>query len=462
MNLTFLGAAQNVTGSRYLLEAAGKRVLIDCGLYQERDLTQRNWDPFPVPPSSIDAVLLTHAHIDHCGYLPRLAKNGFAGPVFGTDATADLARIILMDSAKLQADDAAFKKKRHEKEKRRGPFQEVALYDTADVEACCGRFQPVPYDRPTPIVPGIEATFLGVGHILGAASILLRADNRSIVFSGDIGRHHRPLLRDPGNCPAADYIVMESTYGDRVHEDSSHNADQLADIVNDTRRRGGNLIIPAFAVERAQELLYYLNDLLAADRIPHILVFLDSPMAVKVIEIFERNLPLLDEDMNRHVRDNLSPFHFPGFKPVHTVDESKAINHITGTVAVMAGAGMCTGGRIKHHLVNNISRPESTVLFVGYQAAGTLGRLIMEGASPVRIFGQSLPVKARVAHLPGCSAHADRDELLAWLQNVKSKPPRRIFVTHGEPESAAKFAETLRANAFEAAVPKYGDRAELA
>ena len=320
----------------------------------------------------------------------------------------------------------------------------------------------MPYDRPTPIVPGIEATFLGVGHILGAASILLRADNRSIVFSGDIGRHHRPLLRDPGNCPAADYIVMESTYGDRVHEDSSHNADQLADIVNDTRRRGGNLIIPAFAVERAQELLYYLNDLLAADRIPHILVFLDSPMAVKVIEIFERNLPLLDEDMNRHVRDNLSPFHFPGFKPVHTVDESKAINHITGTVAVMAGAGMCTGGRIKHHLVNNISRPESTVLFVGYQAAGTLGRLIMEGASPVRIFGQSLPVKARVAHLPGCSAHADRDELLAWLQNVKSKPPRRIFVTHGEPESAAKFAETLRANAFEAAVPKYGDRAELA
>jgi len=461
MNLTFLGAAQNVTGSRYLLEAAGKRVLIDCGLYQERDLVQRNWDPFPVPPSSIDAVLLTHAHIDHCGYLPRLVKNGFAGPVFGTDATADIAKIVLMDSAKLQAEDAEFKKRRHEKEHRHGPFLEAALYDTADVEACCGHFQAVPYDRPTAILPGIEATFREAGHILGSSTILIRADDRTIVFSGDLGRHDRPILRDPLNCPAADYVVMESTYGDRVHEAGPPIADQLAEVVTDTQRRGGNLIIPAFAIERAQEVLYYLSDLLAANRIPHLLVFLDSPMAVKVDEVFERYLPLMDDAMNQRVRDHASPFHFPGFKPVQTVDESKAINHITGTVAVMAGAGMCTGGRIKHHLINNISRPESTVLFVGYQAVGTLGRLILEGTSPVRILGQVLPVRARIAHVAGFSAHADRTELLAWLADVKSKPPRRIFVTHGEAATAASFAETLRANGYEAAAPKYGERVEL-
>ena len=456
MHLTFLGAAQNVTGSRYLLQAAGRRLLIDCGLYQERDLKDRNWDPFPVPPNRIDAVLLTHAHIDHCGYLPRLVKQGFAGPVFGTQPTADIAKVVLMDSAKLQAEDAEFKQRRHQKEKRQGPHPVEPLYGPADVEACCSHFEPVAYDTPTEVLPGVEATFQEAGHILGSASIRIRADGRSIVFSGDIGRWDRPILRDPQPCPAADYVVMESTYGDRLHEETNLIADHLANAINATRRRGGNVIVPTFAIERAQELLYYLNDLLAADRIPHLMAFLDSPMAVNVIDIFERNPALMDEPMREHIRNNRSPFHFPGLKLVRTVDESKSINHIAGTVLVLAGAGMCTGGRIKHHLVNNVSRPESTILFVGYQAVGTLGRVIQNGTSPVRILGESLPVRAQVLSIPGFSAHGDRNELLRWLGTPATRP-RRVFVTHGEPETAAAFAGTLRQQGFEATVPAYAD-----
>ncbi len=461
MNLTFLGAAQNVTGSRHLLEAAGRRVLVDCGLYQEHDLKARNWDPFPVPPSSIDAVLLTHAHIDHCGYLPRLVRDGFSGPVFGTAATGDIAKIVLMDSAKLQAEDAEYKKRRHEKERRKSPFPVEALYSASDVEACCGRFQAVRYNQPVEVLSGIEATFIDAGHILGSASILVLADNRSIVFSGDIGRWDRPLLRDPSPCPAADYVVMESTYGDRLHENTAGIADRLAEIVNQTRQRGGNLIIPTFAIERAQEVLYYLNDLLTANRIPHLMVFVDSPMAVNVIDVFDRNLALMDEEMRQRMEANRSPFRFSGLKLVRTVDESKGINHISGTVAVMAGAGMCTGGRVKHHLVNNISRRESTVLFVGYQAMGTLGRFILNGTSPVRILGQTLTVRARIEQIAGFSAHADRDELLRWLGDAPARPPRRIFVVHGEPETAAHFAATLREQRLDAAVPSYGERVDL-
>jgi metallo-beta-lactamase family protein len=461
MNLTFLGAVQNVTGSRHLLEAAGRRVLIDCGIFQERDLKARNWAPFPVPPASIDAVLLTHAHIDHCGYLPRLVRDGFRGPVFGTVATGDIAKIVLMDSAKIQAEDAEFKKRRHEREHRKGPFPVEALYNTNDVEACCGLFQAARYNQPFEVLPGIEATYREAGHILGSGSILIRADGRSIVFSGDIGRWDRPLLRDPAICPAADYVVMESTYGDRLHEDTAGIADRLADILNRTRQRGGNIVIPTFAIERAQEVLYYLNELLAANRIPHLMAFLDSPMAVNVIDVFDRNPAMMDEEMHRRMASNQSPFRFSGLKLVRTVDESKAINHINGTVAVMAGAGMCTGGRVKHHLVNNLSRPESTVLFVGYQAAGTLGRLILDGVNPVRILGQSLRVRAEIAQIAGFSAHADRDELLRWLNSAPDRRPRRVFVVHGEPAAAAHFAATLRERGQDAAVPSYGDRVEL-
>jgi metallo-beta-lactamase family protein len=460
--LTFFGAAGTVTGSRYLLDVGGTRLLIDCGMYQERDLANRNWKPFPVPPSSIDTVLLTHAHIDHCGYLPKLVKDGFRGRIHGTLPTAEIAKTVLMDSAKLQAEDVAFKKKRHTQEQRKGPYPLEPLYTVRDVEQCCSRFSPVKYHEPVTLASSLTATFTDAGHILGSASIQIRLNNRSIVFSGDLGRWNRPIIEDPDYCPPADYIVMESTYGDRDHEPTSLVDGKLCAVVNDTVRRGGNLVIPTFAIERAQEVLYYFNSLVRAKRIPPITVFVDSPMAVTVTGIFENHMAMLDEDMKRRVRDNQSPFKFSGLKMIQTVDESKAINTIKGTVAVMAGAGMCTGGRIKHHLANNISRPESTVLFVGYQAVGTLGHLIQNGITPIRLFGQSLQVRAKIEHITGLSAHADRGELLKWLSPLASMPPAKVFVTHGEPDTARHFATTLTTKmGFQSLAPGYLDEALL-
>ena len=462
IRLQFLGAAENVTGARYLLTVNDTRILVDCGLYQERDFLQRNWDPFPIPPQRLDAVLLTHAHIDHCGYLPRLVRDGFRGRIYATAATAEIAKIVLLDSAGLQKEDSEFKRRRHEREKRTGPRPEMPLYSTDDVERCCNRFAAVPYGKPAKIAKGVEATFLEAGHILGSASVLVRAGDRSIVLSGDIGRWNRPILKDPTPCPAADYVVMESTYGDRVHEHEDLTEETLASVVRDTRERGGNIVIPCFAIERSQEVLYYLNKLLQADRIPHLLVFVDSPMATNVTGVFENHLDLLDDDMKSRVAARQSPFHFSGLKMVQSVNDSKAINHIKGTVIVMAGAGMCTGGRIKHHLVQNISRPESSILFVGYQAAGTLGRLILNGVSPVRILGQYLPVRARVMQIPGFSAHGDRNDLLRWLSGAAPFKPRHVFVTHGEPQTARSFAETVvREKGFEASAPKYAEEAVL-
>jgi len=466
LRLRFLGAARNVTGSRYLLEAGSRRVLVDCGLYQEREFAGRNWDPFPVPPASLDAVLLTHAHLDHCGYLPRLVRDGFRGRVFGTRPTAEIAEIVLRDSASLQAEDAANKRKRHEKEGRRGPYPEEPLYQAQDVDRCCALFEPVDLERAVTAAPGIEAVFHEVGHILGAAMIRVTVRDggatRTVLFSGDIGRWDRPLIRDPQPCPASDYVVMESTYGDREHEDVGAIPDLLAEAVRSTRERGGNLLIPSFAIERSQDVLYFLHELRQSGRVPFLLVFVDSPMAVRVADVFMKHREFLDEDMQAWLSRGQSPFHFSGLHMARTVEESKAINNVKGTVVVLAGSGMCTGGRIKHHLVRNLARPESTVLFVGYQARGTLGRQILDGAPEVRVLGQRQPVRARVLQIHGFSAHADRSELLRWAQPLASRPPRRLFVTHGEPEVAAGFADTLRARwTLATSVPAYGDQVEL-
>jgi metallo-beta-lactamase family protein len=465
MKLKFMGAAQNVTGSSYLLEANGLRVLIDCGLYQERELRARNWEPFGVPPRTIDALLLTHAHVDHCGLLPKLVREGFGGRVHCTPATTDIAEIMLYDSAKLQEEDAAYKKKRHQREGRAGPYPEVPLYTTGDVAASLPLFSPVPYGEAVALGQGIEARFHDAGHVLGSSMITVAVsdsgESRTVIFSGDVGRRNAPILRDPTTFSRADYVLVEATYGDRLHEKPSVVADHLAEVVNSTLEKGGNIIVPSFALERAQEVLYHLNNLLIQGRIPRILVFVDSPMATRVTEVFERHPELYDQEMSRLVRAHQSPFDLPGLKMIHSTDESKAINRVKGTAMIIAGSGMCTGGRIKHHLVANISRPQSTIMFVGYQAEGTLGRYIVEGASEVRILGQQYPVRARVEQMQGFSAHADRDGLLEWLLALES-PPRRVFVSHGEPDSCRSFADLLRRRTdWEISVPAYQDEVIL-
>jgi metallo-beta-lactamase family protein len=463
--VTFLGAAQNVTGSSYLLEMNGTRLLVDCGLFQERDLRDRNWQDFPVPPKSLQAVLLTHAHLDHSGLLPKLARDGFEGKIYCTGPTAEIVPIMLLDSAKLQEEDAQTKRRRHEREGRRGPYPEAPLYTTEDAQAVFPLLTPVNYDEPIPLPGGIQAVFLDAGHVLGSALIQLDAKTngtpRRLVFTGDLGRWDSPILHDPTLISRADYIFMESTYGDRLHDKQQDVEDILANVIIQTQRAGGNLVIPSFALERSQEILYHLDRLFAQDRIPHIMVFLDSPMASSVTEVFRRHPELFDKEASDFFRRNGSPFDFPNLRLVRSVDESKTLNYIKGTAIIVAGSGMCTGGRIKHHLAYNISRRESTVLFVGYQAVGTLGREIVSGAKEVRILGQKHRVRAKIVQMGGFSAHADRDELIRWLSGFR-KPPARLFVMHGEPETAQSFADLVtRTKGWTVSVPQYQDSVVL-
>lgn len=465
IKLTFLGAARNVTGSRYRVEANDVRLLVDCGLYQERAFKSRNWDPFPVAPDTLDAVLLTHAHLDHSGLLPKLVREGFRGRIYCTDATAKIAQIALADSAKIQEEDAEFKRKRHEKEGRKGPYPEIPLYTTDDAKACLPLFSPVPYGKPAQIGDRIQATFHNAGHIFGSSMIKVEVkqngQKRTLLFSGDVGRWDKPILRDPALFKEADYVLVESTYGNRVHDDSGAIGAQLAEVINSTVEAGGNIVVPSFAIERAQEVLYHINNLLIEDLIPHLMVFVDSPMAVNVTEVFKDHPDLFDEEMTEIVRQGRSPFDFPSLHMVKTADESKAINRIVETAVIIAGSGMCTGGRVKYHLVANISRPESTILFVGYQAMGTLGRQIVDGAKEVRILGRKHPVRARVAQIHGFSGHADRDELFRWLSALQM-PPRRLFVVHGEAEAACQFADFIsEKTGWNTSVPQYGEEVIL-
>jgi len=465
IKLKFLGAAQNVTGSRHLLEANGTKVLVDCGLYQERQFRERNWEPFTCPPESLDAVLLTHAHLDHCGLLPKLVKEGFKGRIYCTPATAEIAQIILLDSAHLQEEDAEYKRKRHKKEKRKSPRPIEPLYTTADAEACFPQFSSVNYKQTVEIGPGVEATFCDAGHVLGSSIIRVKVSQNgkdtSVIFSGDIGRPDRPIVHDPSIVEQADYILVESTYGDRVHEGPEDTKKLIAEVINSTIQAGGNIVVPSFALERSQELLYFINELLLQKAIPKLQVFLDSPMASRITKVFKKHSELYDEEMTEFVRRNRSPFEFPGLKMAGTSDESKAINSLRKSVMIIAGSGMCTGGRIKHHLVNNITKPENTIMFVGYQAVGTLGRRIVNGEKEVRILGQDYPVNARIARINGFSAHADKEELFEWLSELK-RPPRKLFVVHGESESANAFGEYIREKTgWDVIVPAYQDEAVL-
>ncbi len=465
MKLTFLGANRCVTGSRYCLEANGTRVMIDCGLVQERQHANRNWETCPIRPSTVHSLLLTHIHIDHSGLIPKFVRDGFQGSIVATRPTVDLADIVLRDSANIQAEDAAYKKKRHRREGRRGKYPEQPLYTTVDVERSLPLFQGLDYDRTIRVAEGIDVIFRDAGHILGSAMLEVlvkeKGIQRRIVFSGDIGQRGKPLINDPSEFKQADYVIMESTYGDRLHDKSGDVETQLCEIISDTIGRGGNVVIPTFAIERAQELMYFIGRLVYAQRIPAVPIFLDSPMAVDVTEIFRQHCSFLDSETQKLIMSKEPPLHYAGLHMVQDVEQSKSINRLTKPSIIMSPSGMCTAGRIKHHLRNNIGRPESTILFVGFQARGTLGRQILEGNQEVRIHGQLRRVNARVAHVNGLSGHADQAGLLDWLSHLET-PPRHLFLAHGEEAASKCLAGLIKQRwGWPVSIPNYESSVDL-
>jgi metallo-beta-lactamase family protein len=465
MKIKFLGATHQVTGSSYLLEDTGIKILVDCGMFQERNYYNRNWDAFPVPADQIHYVLLTHVHQDHCGLIPKLVKEGFTGQILLTPASKELFPIVILDSARIQTEDAAFKKRRHQKEGRKGPYPEIPLYTVQDAEKCFPLLKAVPYEQFFPLNNQVKVCFHDAGHILGSAMIEVvfqdDKETKNLIFSGDIGQWDKPLLNNPSVFERADYVVMDSTYGDRDHNNPQDIDNKLSKVVNDTIKVNGNIVIPTFAIERAQELLYHFSLLARAKKIPYIVTFLDSPMAVEVTKVFEQNKNYFDKETTDLFKNDQSPFDFPGLTLVESIEGSKAINLIKGSTIIMAGSGMISGGRIKHHLVREITRKESTLLFVGYQAVGTLGREILDGVSPVRILGQNYPVQMRIENFEGLSAHAGMSDLHRWLNNFKS-PPKHVFLTHGEEKPLKNLENYVRSKpGWEATAPNYLEEYEL-
>lgn len=446
MKLSFHGAARTVTGSCHLVQAAGRRILIDCGLLQGgREIEAHNAEPFGFDPAAIDIVLLTHAHLDHCGRLPLLVKQGFRGEIIATAATRELARLVMLDSAHLQEEEAARRLRhahRRGKQELQGP-----LYTLHDALDALGRFgRDAVYREPLPIAEGLRATFLDAGHILGSAHVLLEVTEdgapRTILFSGDIGGSGSPLLRAPDEPPAADYVVMETTYGDRAHRSYAASVEEFHAAIAATFARGGNVIVPTFALERAQEILYAIRAGIAARRIdPAVPVFLDSPMAISATEIFERHPECYGPELAALSRQGIDPFHVPGLHFTRDASESMALNRVVGGAIILAGSGMCTGGRVRHHLRTNLWRHESGIIFVGFAAAGTLARRIIDGAREVNLFGETTPVRAVVHTINGFSGHADRDALLNWRHRISGV--RTTFLVHGEDEVMQSFAALL-------------------
>lgn len=450
--ITFLGGAGTVTGSKYLIETAGRRILVDCGLFQGlKQLRLRNWEKLPVEPSSIDAVILTHAHLDHSGYVPLLIKNGFKGKVVCTEPTADLCKILLPDSGYLQEKDAEFAN-RYGFSKHKPA---LPLYTEADARRSLDRLDPVPFLKPIHIVTNVTAEFLPAGHILGAAIVRFALPGGSLVFSGDLGRFNDPTMVDPTPVETADYVVVESTYGDRLHNRASPQ-DALADVVNRAVQRGGSILIPTFAVGRVQTILYHLYHLKQSKRIPEVPIFLDSPMAINASDLLHKYLKWhrMDDALCRAVCGVA--------RYVNTAEESKRLTHNPVPKIILAASGMITGGRVLHHLKVFGPDPRSAIVLAGFQAAGTRGAAIAAGAQQVKVHGGYVPILAEVANIGAMSAHADREEILKWLADIR-RPPKQSFVTHGEPSAADSLRQAIEERLkWPARVPDYRDTFELA
>jgi metallo-beta-lactamase family protein len=445
VTLTFLGATGTVTGSRYLVEVHGTRILIDAGLFQgKKELRLRNWDPFPVPPASLAAVILTHAHIDHTGFLPRLVREGFRGPTLATPPTTRLLRAVLPDAAHLQEEEARFANKVGSS--RHTPA--LPLFTVRDSQEALGTLAAVPFGQTFTLKPGIEFRYHRQGHILGAAAVELRVktaggDHITIYFSGDVGRYDVPILREPEPYPGSTYLVVESTYGNRLH-DPGDPRDQLAEVINEAAARNGVILVPAFAIDRTQELLYFLRELVEDEAIAPLPIFLDSPMAREATVAYRSCALEHDAEMRALMREGVDPLVPPNFEIVGRVDESKRLNSLAGPAIIISASGMATGGRILHHLKHRLPDPATTVVFTGFQAEGTRGRRILEGEGEVKIFGEMIPVRAQVRSIPSLSAHADADELTIWAASPATAP-KEVFVTHGEPEASQALADRFAA-----------------
>ena len=475
MKITFLGAARKVTGSNFLVQAAGKRFLVDCGLYQGKYEDElMNDEPFAYDVDSIDFMLLTHAHIDHSGRIPKLYKEGYRNPIYATRATCDLCEIMLPDSGHIQETENEIKNK---KRKRNGKQPEEPLYTAKDAIDSMEVFKPVEYDEIVEIDSNISVRFNDAGHMLGSSIIEIwikeKNETKKIVFTGDIGNNDIPLLSSPTMIDSADYLIMESTYGDRLHVKNDKKASMFLNIVSETLEREGTVVIPSFAVGRTQEILYELNkikDLKKDDEVfareyatlMKAKVYVDSPLATSATEVFEKNMDLFKPEIQEFIKRGDNPLDFPGLSFTQTVDESKALNMSDEPCIIISASGMCDVGRIKHHLKHNIWNPKNTILFVGYQAPGTLGRRIVDGDERVKILGEEFAVKAQIEYIEGYSGHADQEWLLNFIYSFRTKMPKHIFLVHGEEHSQVELKAKIEQNAnIGVTIPKYGEEYEL-
>lgn len=464
MKITFLGAARTVTGSCYYLETGHSRLLIDCGMFQGRSSEDAlNKEAFPFNPSDIDYILLTHAHIDHSGRIPKMYVEGFRGQVIATKATVELCSIMLPDSGHIQeAENEWINRKRI----RAGKPPEKPLYTYQDALNSMSLFKGVKYGQTFKLTENIKVRFNDAGHILGSSIIELwiteNGEEIKVVFSGDLGNKDMPILRDPALIESADYLIVESTYGNRLHKEKKNKVEQFVDIINETIEKGGNVVIPSFAVGRTQEVIYDLNKQREKydsklDKFMSVTVYVDSPLAISATEVFRNNLDCYDEEARAYIENGDNPLDFPGLKFTRTADESKALNEKNESMIIISASGMCEAGRIKHHLKHNLWRKESTILFVGYQAEGTLGRKLVDGAKRVKIFGEDISVNARIEMIEGFSGHADRDGLLSWIEKINKKP-KKIFIVHGEEDAMIEFANHIKEKfKIDAVIPERGE-----